>query len=494
MSNEQNNEVFTYKDVMNIEKQFRIGNEIIDSIGHKIIPGDKKSKVMISVPHSVTSYREGKVKNREFFLGTLAFLIQQKTKCHLIYKTSNLNDDANYDEKSNYKEDLVKYVKDNNIEIVLDLHGLNSFRKDIEFGTFYGKTIKNNYQILRSIYDILLDNRIYSISLDKDFWAGGETIAHTIAEQTKAIAIQFEISTTFRNPQRRFSQFEKIIKALTEIVKELNGEDIYEIEENNEKSLAIFSDILDFQVKKARYKNIPDNYIGMELEMGLNYSRNEYSFIRKHVKKLKNIVNGNGIFMRDFTIVSSYPIEIALDPLSVENMVKIYKNVKDLIKSSSNHLYTGSKYKCGIHLNFNKPKRMKDLRIAHKRLVNYIMNNPEYFVYSKYKKGKILTDYDKYFKNQEEITDKYLFINYRKKGIIEIRNVKPEITPRQLEDMANELLYILYDIEQNSYTPEIDFVAIFDSLFSKITKEKIKKIKENNEFTVYNIDKKVRIK
>ena len=489
-------ENITFKDVAKIENQFKKGGDAGDTLGHKIIKGNKKSKVMISCPHCVTHTREGKKLIRESYTATLGLLIQKYTKCHLIYKTTDLEDDVNYDTNSQYKKDLTNYIKENNIEIVLDLHGLNSFSKDIEIGTFFGKTIRDNVHLLRTIYDVFLDNQIYSFTLDKHFWAGENTIAHNVWKNTKAVAIQIEISKLFRYPVKRFSAFIKILNALIDLVKELNGEDIYEIEmeeEITQKHYAVYSDILDFKIKKIKYKDVPNNHIGMELEMGLNYSRQEYSFIRRYIKRLKNIVNGHGIFVRDYSIISNYPIEIALDPLSVSDLIEKYKKIKDLMRSSSGHLFTGTKYACGIHLNFNKLGR-KEMKSVHKRLINYLINNPTYFVYNKFKKGSFITDYRKYLDNQNEIAAKYNSINYIKKGIIEIRNVKTELTPHQLEQLCNDLIEVIYEIKQKTKSKEIDFVAIFDNLIENITKEQIKQIKELDSFTVYNISKKARIK
>ena len=97
-------------------------------IGHIILNGDKK--VMFSAPHAVEQTRDGKIKYAEQDTGEIARFVN-KLGYPCIIKTENLNDDANYDLNCKYKSDLQKYIKDNNIVALIDLHELSPLREQL---------------------------------------------------------------------------------------------------------------------------------------------------------------------------------------------------------------------------------------------------------------------------------------------------------------------------------------------------------------------------
>ena len=70
--------------------------------------------VMFSCPHAVSQLREGKEKLADIHTGPLGKALN-KLGYTVLIKTNNLNDDANYDLKSDYKDFLVKYIKNETI-------------------------------------------------------------------------------------------------------------------------------------------------------------------------------------------------------------------------------------------------------------------------------------------------------------------------------------------------------------------------------------------
>lgn len=59
-----------------------------------------KIRVMMSAPHCVDHLRNKKIKKGEVNTDTLIKRIKEKIDISIIYKTTPLSDDPNYDEKS----------------------------------------------------------------------------------------------------------------------------------------------------------------------------------------------------------------------------------------------------------------------------------------------------------------------------------------------------------------------------------------------------------
>lgn len=72
-------------------------------------------------------------------MGSLAtaLYLQKETNSFLIAKTKNNNDDANFDEKSEYKDTIYSLIETKGIKYVIDFHGLAAKRDcDINLGIF----------------------------------------------------------------------------------------------------------------------------------------------------------------------------------------------------------------------------------------------------------------------------------------------------------------------------------------------------------------------
>ena len=74
---------------------------------HVVLKG--KNNVLISAPHGVSQVRLGKYKYSEIGSLTTALYLFENSNCFLIAKTQNNNDDANFDEKSKYKNSIEKF-------------------------------------------------------------------------------------------------------------------------------------------------------------------------------------------------------------------------------------------------------------------------------------------------------------------------------------------------------------------------------------------------
>lgn len=124
----------------------------IDDDSFKILNGDLP--IMISAAHAVEQTRYGKIKYSEPDSGIIALALHDELGCPAIIKTTNLNDDANFDETHPYRDCLKQYVKDNGILCVIDLHQLAPTRKiAIDIGTGFGWNTAGSTAMKNAVID-----------------------------------------------------------------------------------------------------------------------------------------------------------------------------------------------------------------------------------------------------------------------------------------------------------------------------------------------------
>lgn len=190
-------------------------------------------------------------------------------------------------------------------------------------------------------------------------------------------------------------------------------------------------------------KPVKFNYIGLEIEVGVVYERERYTFIRTLIKQIKKLVDGKGYFTSDGTILGDYSFEIVLDPMSVPKIKKIYSTLLKIIKFSDGSLVFNKKHNCGLHMNFNQYD-VTDLEEAHQRLLMLMNEKSEYFDENVYKRTVYNFSFKDYLDFQKEVASKYIAINYLNKKIVEVRNIKVPLSPGKLETIMNDILYCLF--------------------------------------------------
>ena len=170
--------------------------------------------VMISAPHSLNHYRNGKIKKADTYTGAFLLYLHEKLGVHGIYSTNTSCSDPNSDneEQSEYKKTLKKYILDNNIKFLLDIHGSDK-KHDFLFdmGTDSGKTLKGREYLEKLMIlsaqqkfrnytenEIIMNKEI--ISSNRRFRASGiNTVTNYIYRNCGIPAIQLEISKLCRN-------------------------------------------------------------------------------------------------------------------------------------------------------------------------------------------------------------------------------------------------------------------------------------------------------
>ena len=180
----------------------------------EFLPGSIDN-VVFSCPHAVPQTREGKEKLADINTGPLGMALHSLGYSVLV-KTKNCNDDANYDKKSTYKDFLSNYIKRNNIEYLIDLHGMSKKRNvSISLGTSFGKNSDKSLELTNQFIKIADKNglSVDDIRIDFPFSALKRTVSSYINKKNNIETLQIEINSKIFDSQELTTN---LIKTLDE--------------------------------------------------------------------------------------------------------------------------------------------------------------------------------------------------------------------------------------------------------------------------------------
>ena len=115
-----------------------------------------------------------------------------------------------------FKEDLVNFVKDNNIKFVIDLHGDNHNRDfDVEFGTMNNLTA--DISTIKELEEAFVHNGIVNIEQNSPFKGGA--ITQYLYNIKDVEVIQLEINGRYRDIEH-IDELENLCKSLIYFIEE----------------------------------------------------------------------------------------------------------------------------------------------------------------------------------------------------------------------------------------------------------------------------------
>lgn len=178
------------------------------------------NNVLISAPHGVSQTRLGKYKVPELGTIPLAILLQGETLSHVIIKTKNNFDDANFDEESAYKRKIEKLVGKQNIKYIIDIHGLAASRDiDVNLGVNMGENIKNSPKSFDRLVSLLSPH--FKVAVDQPFMASHNTISSYFARTMGLFTIQIEVNCSLTNKPENIDRFNQLVEVLSLWISEL---------------------------------------------------------------------------------------------------------------------------------------------------------------------------------------------------------------------------------------------------------------------------------
>ncbi len=213
---------------MNKEGDVTNINELIENASDYFRSGISKSfeikhgesSVMVSAPHSVEQIRNGEVKCSEAKAGALAIVLSRLTGCHAIYKTRNMNDDANYDEVSIYRDVLAQHIKQHNIKALIDLHQMAAAREQMVcIGTGFEKNIMGRTDFVSQAVCVFESQGISPVCIDTPFAASYPfTVSSDISFRCEIPCLQIEINSALLYRESEKYCADKVYNALCDIL------------------------------------------------------------------------------------------------------------------------------------------------------------------------------------------------------------------------------------------------------------------------------------
>lgn len=176
--------------------------------------------VMVSAPHSVEQTRAGRIKYGEYHTGVLARMLHDETDCPVIFKTHNKRDDANFDRTSPYRDALMKYVRENGVRLVIDLHQMSAQRSElVEIGTGEGKNVASDPYAVDELIECFHRHGFRDIELDGNFPATyPNTVSASVSRECGIACIQIELNTRLLSNEFRDCRFNEVFDAMKEFI------------------------------------------------------------------------------------------------------------------------------------------------------------------------------------------------------------------------------------------------------------------------------------
>ena len=187
--------------------------------------------IMISAPHTVSQMRNGKAKKSESYTGVMASLLHKNEDFHAIIKTRNLQDDANFDRHSLYRDELISYINRHSIKLLIDLHVMHASKSNIlEIATGNGKNIHGQWELINEMTTIAMNHGITNIGIDHKFRAlNPNCVSAHIANQCQIPTLQVEMNwgyiKTNKENHQGFKSVYEFLKNMSNLVAE---EKVYE--------------------------------------------------------------------------------------------------------------------------------------------------------------------------------------------------------------------------------------------------------------------------
>lgn len=119
--------------------------------------------ILFTAPHTMNQTREdGTIKLSEPYTKAIALYLNKHFNVNCMIKINDTGLDANRDSRDKFKIELLRFIKNNNIKLVIDLHGSAKSRDfDIEFGTL--NNLSADFSTIRELKEAFTENGISNI-------------------------------------------------------------------------------------------------------------------------------------------------------------------------------------------------------------------------------------------------------------------------------------------------------------------------------------------
>ena len=175
--------------------------------------------ILFSAPHTMYQLRDdGTTKLKESYTKAIALYLNKYCNTYAIVKNNDTGIDSNRDNHDEYNVEMRRLIRENNIKLVIDLHGSSKDRDfDVEFGTL--NNLSADFSTIKEIEEAFKANGIENISHNDPFKGG--TVTQGVYALNDADIIQIEINRKYRD-YKNIEYLEKIIQSFISFIKQYN--------------------------------------------------------------------------------------------------------------------------------------------------------------------------------------------------------------------------------------------------------------------------------
>lgn len=175
--------------------------------------------ILFSAPHTMKqARRNGTSKACEPYTKAISLFLNEHCKTYAIIKNNDTGVDSNRDNHDRYNVEMRRLIRENNIKLVIDLHGASKDRDfDVEFGTL--NNLSADFTTIKELEEAFTENGIANITHNTPFKGGA--ITNGLYGFTDVDVIQLEINGKFRD-YNNLELLEKLIKSFEKFVNQYN--------------------------------------------------------------------------------------------------------------------------------------------------------------------------------------------------------------------------------------------------------------------------------
>lgn len=173
--------------------------------------------ILFTSPHTMMQQREdGSVKLSEPYTKSIALYLNKYFDVNCMIKINDTGLDANNDNRDKFKTEMIRFIKNNNIKLVIDLHGADRSRDfDLEFGTL--NNLSADFSTIKELTEAFTENGICNIKYNNPFKGGA--ITQYIYGLKDVDVIQIEINRKYRD-NNNIGNLEKLCKCFEIFIKQ----------------------------------------------------------------------------------------------------------------------------------------------------------------------------------------------------------------------------------------------------------------------------------
>ncbi len=173
--------------------------------------------IIFTAPHTMKQVRDdGSIKLNEPYTKAIALYLNKYFHVNCMIKINDTGLDANKDNRDEFKKELLRFIRDNNIRLVIDLHGSDRSREfDIEFGTL--NNLSTDFSVIKELEDAFMENGIKNITYNNPFKGGA--ITQYVYGLKDVDVVQVEINGKYRDCNQ-IDNLEKVCKSFACFIKQ----------------------------------------------------------------------------------------------------------------------------------------------------------------------------------------------------------------------------------------------------------------------------------